>query len=61
MNILEKKVILPQLRDARNYLCPLTSAIIIFSNAHGMWCATRVTIKNLRNNFYKLFLVYPVK
>ena len=40
---------MPNIRD---YICPLTSAIIIFSKAHGMSCATRAANNNLWNNFY---------
>ena len=40
------------MRDIRDFIDPLTSAIIIFCKAHGMACATRVTNNNLRNNFY---------
>ena len=46
MSIPANTVIFPHLLDICDCLCPLTSAIIIFSKAHGMSCATRVTNNN---------------
>ena len=43
---------LPQMRDIRDCICPLTSKFIIFLKAHGMSYATSALYNNLRNNFY---------
>ena len=52
VNIPANTNILLQMRDIRDYICPLTSTIIIFCKAHGMSCFTRASNNNLRNNFY---------
>ena len=55
MNILVITVILPLMRDIRYFLCPLISAIIIFSKPHRMSYATRASNDNLRDSSYKNF------
>ena len=50
IDILANKNVLPQVRDVRYCICPPTSAIIIFCEAHGMSCATRTSNSNFRNN-----------
>ena len=55
MNILAITLILPLMRDIRYFLCPLISAIIIFSKPHRMSYVTRVSNDNLRNSSYRNF------
>ena len=52
INIPANTLILPQIRDIRYRIWPLTFAIIIFCKAHDMSCATRASNNNVRNNFY---------
>ena len=55
IDILANTVNLPQMRDIRDSICPLTSTFIIFLKAHGMSYATSALYNNLRNNFFGNF------
>ena len=51
INILANTVSLPQMCVVSNYINLLSSAVIIFCEAHGMSCATHLSNSNFRNNF----------
>ena len=48
MKILANTIVTLQMRDIRDSICPVTSAIFIFSKEHGMSCVTRV-YENIRH------------
>lgn len=48
MKILANTIVTLQMRDIRDSICPVTSAIFIFSKEHDMSCVTRV-YENIRH------------